>query len=97
MKINQSQEICITPETAVSTYRNGETYCCVLIEQGESLTLSFDNNCLEQLAIMLAQLQQIQAWLIEDRQLWLEKETKLLSSYKATPQVLLPFSDLSEF
>lgn len=97
MKINQSQEISITPETAVSTYHNGQNHCCVLIEQGESLALSFDSNCLEQLAEIIARLQQIQKCLVKERQLWLARETKLLASYQDTPQILLPFAELDDF
>lgn len=97
MRINQCQEIYVTPETAVSTYQDSKNYCCVLIEKGESLTLNFDSDCLEQLASIIAQLQQIQAYLVQERQLWLEKEINLLSSYKSVPQVLLPFAELSEF
>lgn len=97
MKINQSQEITITQETAVSSYQNGQNYCCVLIEEGESLTLSFNSNCLEQLTNIITHLQQIQECLAQERKLQLEREIKLLSAYKATPQVLLPFAELDRF
>lgn len=97
MKINQSQEITITQETAVSSYHNGLNYCCVLIEEGENLTLSFDSNCLEQLTNIITHLQQMQKDLVEERQVQLEREVKLLSAYKAAPQILLPFAELGDF
>lgn len=97
MKINQSQEITITPETAVSSYLNGQNYCCVLIEEGESLTLSFNSNCLEQLTNVITHLQQIQECLVKERKLQLEREIKLLSGYRVAPQILLPFAELDDF
>lgn len=97
MKINQSQEIAITQETAISSYLSEQNYCCVLIEEGESLTLSFNSSCLEQLANVITHLQQIQECLVRERKLQLEREIKLLAAYQAAPQILLPFAKLDDF
>lgn len=89
MKINQFQEVIISPETAVSSYTNGTNECCVLIEDNQSFALNFGFDCLEKLTGLIAQLQQIKTDLIENKKAELKRETKLLSGYTPT-QVLLP-------
>ncbi len=89
MKINQFQEILVSPETAVSTYPSGDNQCCVLIEQGQSFALNFGFDELEQLTALISHLQQIKHDLVEGRKVLLDRETKLLASYAKT-QLFLP-------
>ncbi len=97
MKINQFQEVVVSPETAVSSYANGSNECCALIEAGDSLALSFNFESLGKLTDLIAQLQQIKIDLVEKKKMQLTRETKLLSAYN-TKQVSLPeFSKVIDF
>lgn len=89
MKINQFQEILVSPEIAVSTYPNGDNQCCVLIEQGQSFALNFGYNELSQLSELIVHLQEIENTLVENQKVRLDRETKLLASYAKT-QLFLP-------
>ncbi len=87
MNTTYFQVVAISPETAISSYPNGETECCALIEAGDSFALSFSFESLEKLTDIIAQLQQIKIDLVEKKKMQLTRETKLLSAYN-TKQVL---------
>lgn len=88
MKINQFQEVIISPETAVSSYPSGTNQCCALIEDNQSFALNFGFECLEKLTEFIAQLQQIKTDLVENKKAELKRETQLLSGYTPTQALL---------
>lgn len=89
MQILQSLTINIAPNTAISSYRNGEKECCVFMKDGETVSLTFDINCLNQITELITQLQQMQQTIVVAQQTKLSQEIKLLNNYNQS-KLLLP-------
>lgn len=79
MKISHSLTAHVTNETFVSCYHNGNGQSCTLIENGNSLSIHFEPNCIQKLSEIITHLQKTHKTLVELRQRQITREFDQLS------------------
>ncbi len=67
MKTSHSLTFHITNDTFVTSYHNGYNQSCTFVEDGESLNICFDRNCLSKLSEAITKLQEVYQMLVEER------------------------------
>lgn len=88
MKISRSLTVQITGQTFIASCDTNNHYTCTFMEDGESLSISFDSNCLHKLSDLIQKLQDIHQKLAEQRQKHILKELELLHPHSS----LLPIN-----
>ena len=78
MKISRSLTVKITGQTFICSCDSNNHYACTFMEDGESLSISFDPSCLHKLSDLIQKLQSIQQKLMEEKRKQLLKEIELL-------------------
>lgn len=79
MKISHALTDHITSETFINCYHNGIGHSCTFSEDGVSLSLHFDSNCIQKLAELISSLQEISQTLVEQRQRQITREFEKLN------------------
>ncbi len=86
MNISHSLTVQNTNETFVTSYHNGHSQSCTFVDDGESLSICFDRNCLSKLSETIDKLQEVYQILVEEKQREIAKEFQRLS----LPNLSLP-------
>lgn len=79
MKISHSLTAHVTNETFISCYHNGNGQFCTLIENGDTLSIHFESNCIQKLSEIISKLQETHKTLVELRQRQISREFEQLS------------------
>lgn len=79
MNISHSLTAHITSETFINCYHNGNGQSCTFIENGNSLSIHFEPNCIQKLSEIITKLQEINEALVKLRQRQITREFEQLS------------------
>ncbi|MBJ7296293.1 MAG: hypothetical protein JHC73_08210 [Dolichospermum sp.] len=85
MKLSHSFTANITKDTYVSSYNNGNNQSCSFFENGETVTINFNTDCLHQVRETIKALQQIYQSLSQQRQQQITNEIEQLNTHSFIP------------
>ena len=85
MKVTRSLTVQITSKTFICSHDTNNHYACTFMEDGESLSISFDSSSLHKLSDLIQKLQDIQQQLMQARKKQILQELELLHPHSPLP------------